>query len=496
MSFIQVEHLTFAYDGSYDNVFEDVSFRVDTDWRLGFIGRNGKGKTTFLRLLTGEYPYGGRVSASVGFEYFPYAVPDKTLLTLHALQEVDPALEEWRLCRELHGLEADEELLYRPFETLSNGEQTKALLAALFLRENRFLLIDEPTNHLDRGAREAIGRYLSSKKGFILVSHDRKLLDCCADHILSINRNSIEIQKGNFSSWYENRQRREQFEQTRNIQLKREIQSLQKAAQRTKGWSDEVEKSKKGNADASAFLDRGYIGHQAAKMMKRSKAIAQRRQAAIEEKAGLLRDVEETEQLKISPLRHPRQLLVEGRDIAIRYGGREVFSGLSFEIRQGDRLCLAGKNGCGKSSLLKLLLGEPVDYSGELQRASGLKISYVPQDTSFLKGSLSYFIEARGLEESLFKAILRKLDFSREQFGKDLSDYSEGQKKKALIAASLCERAHLYIWDEPLNFVDIFSRVQVEELLQTCGPTLVFVEHDETFQEKIATSLLEFSPRG
>ncbi|HDF3508891.1 TPA: ABC-F family ATP-binding cassette domain-containing protein, partial [Staphylococcus aureus] len=117
--------------------------------------------------------------------------------------------------------------------------------------------------------------------------------------------------------------------------------------------------------------------------------------------------------------------------------------------------------------------------------------SYVQQDTSHLKGMLADFIEENEIDESLFKAILRKLDFDRVQFEKDISHYSGGQKKKLLIAKSLCEKAHLYIWDEPLNFIDIYSRMQIEELIQTFNPTMVFVEHDQTFQETISTKIIK-----
>ena len=204
MSMIRVEDLCFSYPSSYDPVFDHVSFQIDTDWKLGFIGRNGRGKTTFLNLLLGKYEYSGKIISSVEFDYFPYPVPDKSLLTEDVLQQVCPIAEEWELMRELSLLDVNTEVLWRPFETLSNGEQTKTLLAALFLNQGHFLLIDEPTNHLDAAAREKVSRYLKKKKGFILVSHDRRFLDGCVDHILSLNRSTIDVQSGNFSSWMEN----------------------------------------------------------------------------------------------------------------------------------------------------------------------------------------------------------------------------------------------------------------------------------------------------
>ena len=246
MSLINIQNLTFSYDGSYDNIFENVSFQLDTDWKLGFTGRNGRGKTTFLNLLLGKYSYSGKISASVSFEYFPYKVEDKTAVTIDIVEQIYPDYQYWQIAKELNLLDVSEEVLYRPFNTLSNGEQTKVLLAVLFLKENSFLLIDEPTNHLDMQAREIVSRYLNSKKGFILVSHDRAFLDGCVDHILSINKTNIEIQQGNFSSWLANKEMQDNFELAENAKLKKEIRRLTETAQEKARWSDVADRRKVG----------------------------------------------------------------------------------------------------------------------------------------------------------------------------------------------------------------------------------------------------------
>lgn len=490
MSQINVSNLTFAYEGSYDNIFEQVSFQIDTDWKLGFTGRNGRGKTTFLNLLRGKYAYQGQISASVEFEYFPFEVSDKTRATEELVGQIHPDCEQWELLRELSLLRVDEEILNRPFGTLSNGEQTKVLLAALFLKENSFLLIDEPTNHLDADARRLVGDYLKSKKGFILVSHDRAFLDRCVDHILSINKTNIEIQKGNFSSWWANKQMQDSFELAENDRLKQDIKRLSAAAKRTADWSDRVEKTKFGKQASGLKPDKGYVGHQAAKMMKRSKTIEERRTASVEEKSRLLKNIESAESLKLSPLPYHTNKLISLDKVSVFYGDKKVCGPVSFTIEQGDRIALCGRNGSGKTSLLKLIRGENITFTGNFSAGSSLVASYVSQDTSFLRGSLSDFAEKQEIEESLFKAILRKLDFTREQFEKDMQDFSGGQKKKVLLAKSLCEKAHIYLWDEPLNFIDVFSRMQVEELLLSYSPTLLFVEHDAAFTEKIATKII------
>lgn len=491
MSLINVTNLTFGYDGSYDNIFENVSFQLDTDWKLGFTGRNGRGKTTFLNLLTGKYEYRGTISAQVNFEYFPFTVTNPEEYTIDVIETVYPDYLQWQVMRELSLLQVAEEVLYRPFATLSHGEQTKVLLATLFLKENSFLLIDEPTNHLDMQARKLVSNYLRTKHGFILVSHDRAFLDNCIDHILSINKTNIEIQKGNFSSWWENKRLQDNFELAENEKLRKDITRLSAAAKRTAGWSDNVETTKFGTRNSGIKPDKGYIGHKSAKMMKRSKAIEARQQAAIEDKSRLLKNIESSERLKISQLNFHADRFVEFSNVAVFYGEKTACENVSFTIERGDRLALCGKNGSGKSSLIKLICGADLTYTGTFSKASQLKISYVSQDTAHLSGSLSDYAAANNIDESLFKAILRKLDFSRVQFEKDMSDFSGGQKKKVLIARSLCEQAHLHIWDEPLNFIDVISRMQIEALLLEYAPTILFVEHDTAFCNNIATKTVE-----
>ncbi|MDQ0195280.1 Lsa family ABC-F type ribosomal protection protein [Paenibacillus wynnii] len=491
MSLINVTNLTYAYDGSYDNIFENVSFQMDTDWKLGFTGRNGRGKTTFLNLLLGKYEYSGNISAKVSFEYFPFHIENKEYNTLDVINQIYPDYIHWELVRELSLLKVSEDVLYRSFNSLSNGEQTKVLLAALFLKENSFLLIDEPTNHLDMEARKLVSQYLNSKSGFILVSHDRSFLDNCVDHILSINKTNIEIQKGDFSSWWENKTRQDNFELAEDEKLRRDISRLSSSAKRTGNWSHEVEKTKNGTRNSGSKVDKGYIGHKAAKMMKRSKAIEQRQQSAIDEKSKLLKNIESSDSLKISQLAYHKNQLVELDEVSIFYAEKRVCEDLSFSIEQGDRIALSGRNGSGKSSIIKLICGEEINFTGTLSKDSQLEISYVSQDTSHLQGNLSDFAADNGIDESLFKSILRKLDFSRVQFEKDISTFSGGQKKKVLIAKSLSEKVHLHIWDEPLNFIDIISRMQIEELLLEYSPTILFVEHDKEFCKNVATKTIE-----
>lgn len=491
MSLIEVTNLTFAYDGSYENIFENISFQIDTNWRLGFTGRNGRGKTTFLNLLLGKYEYRGSISAPVAFSYFPFPVTDTGALAIQAVEEMDG--EYWKVAREMAKLQLSDEVLYRPYNTLSNGEQTKLQLAVLFSRENHFLLIDEPTNHLDIRGRELVSRYLSGKKGFILVSHDRAFLDGCVDHILSINKADIQVCRGNFSTWWENKRQRDEFERAENEKLRKEISRLEESAREKADWSDTAERRKLRTGPMDVDNVKGWRplqGAKAKKSMARAKAIERRQTAAIAEKQGLLKNIERSDTLKIFQTPFHTERMVELKDVSIAYGETPVCEHMGFTVRRGDRIALQGANGSGKSSILKLICGENIPYTGEFWRGNGLKISYVSQDTSGLRGRLTDFARDCGIDESLFLAMLSKLDVPKAQMEKDMASLSAGQKKKVLLAKSICEPAHLHIWDEPMNYIDVISRMQLEDLLIRFQPTILFVEHDKAFCENVATRIV------
>lgn len=491
MSQITIQNLHFTYDGDHTPVFQELNLQLDTSWKLGLVGRNGRGKTTLLRLLAGELEGRGSIRLSQGSRYWPKPVDDSSRRTLDVLLEHVAPEEAWRLNWELSKMGLGEEVLDRPFYTLSGGEQTRALLASLFLAEGAYHMIDEPTNHLDGPGRELVAKYLRNlDQGFLLVSHDRAFLDGCVDHILSLNQTGPELVRGNFSSWFRDKEDRDRGELAQNEKLKGEIKRLERAARRTSAWSDKIEQTKYGALNSGLKVDRGFIGHKSAKMMKRAKNLEGRQQKAIQEKAGLLKNVEWADSLKLSSQHYYSDRFLEGRELAISYPGTTGKS-ISFTLCQGERLCLDGGNGSGKTSLLRLLVGDEVPHSGTLFRASGLKISYVPQKADHLQGSLLSWAERQSIELTRFLTVLRKMDFSREQFERDMREYSAGQQKKVLLASSLCQSAHLYVWDEPLNYIDTYSRIQIENLIKTFLPTMIFVEHDRTFRDSIATKSVE-----
>ena len=224
--------------------------------------------------------------------------------------------------------------------------------------------------------------------------------------------------------------------------------------------------------------------------MKKSKVMEQRIDRAIDEKTNLLRNVDRNDKLKLIPLTSNKNPLVLINNLQVKYNDKTIFNPISFEVNNGDRVAIIGKNGIGKTSILKLILGEKIQYNGEFKVANDLKISYVSQNTDYLKGNLKSFAQENKIDESIFKAMLVKMGLSKNDFDTNIQDMSEGQKKKVLIAKSISEQANIYIWDEPLNYIDILTREQIEDTILNYNPTIIFVEHDERFIEKIATKII------
>ena len=482
MPLINIKDLTFGYDGSELNVFTDVSVAIDTEWRLALAGRNGRGKTTFLKILRGELPYSGTVTGVPQTVVFP---SDERL-----------DVEEWRVRKELNLLGADPDIIWRPMETLSGGERTKLMLAELFSSDGIYPMIDEPTNHLDRQGREVVAEYLASKNGFILISHDVSFLDRCTDHTLVITKTGVELTSSTFSVWWENNEQRMAGEKVRNDQLKKEMSSIETAMKKNAQWSNKAESYKnRANAPSKVAQNhwtRAYEGAKAKKLMSLSKNLEQRNERKLEEKKSLLKDLEKTETLKIQGTEHHNRTPVILKNVTLERYGDVVTTGIDLTVSRGDKISVEGPNGCGKSTLLKYLIGmgedDGITASGDIYIAPGLKISYVGQDTSSLKGSLYDICVDRGADKTQFSTVLVKMGFKKEMLYRDVSALSLGQKKFVMIALSLCESADLYIWDEPLNYIDVYMRKEIERLVKENDITLLFVEHDRSFAEAVATS--------
>ena len=359
MSLIEIRNLTFAYPGSFDNVFEGLNLRLDTSWRLGLVGRNGRGKTTLLRLLLGEYEYSGAISAPAELAYFPPRVAHPEADTRAVLEELAPGLEEWRLLRELAALEVDEGVLDRPFSTLSGGEQVKALLSVLFLREGAFPLLDEPTNHLDLHATEWLEEYLDRYKGTVLaISHDRWFLDRVVKRIIEIHDGKAEFYSGNYSFYVVEKEQRYQERLRQYEKEQAKIEQLEKAAEQLRIW---------------AYSGNDKIFKRAQSMEKRIERIRTTDKPTRERRLDI--------KFGESQFRGDEVLTI--KELKKSFDGRVLFDHVNLEVIGGERIALLGDNGTGKSTLLKILLGEEAPDSGKLRMGPTVKIGYLPQIIHF-----------------------------------------------------------------------------------------------------------------
>ena len=484
MARIEISNLSFAYDDG-TVIFDNLTLSLDTTWKLGLIGRNGRGKTTLLKILSGSLKAKGAISLPGPSVYYPPEIEDPEKSALDAALASYPEAAQWRFRKEASLIGLPEEALERSLSSLSGGERARVLLAGLFAGgENSIALIDEPTTHLDLKGHEIARSYLASKKGFVLASHDRALLDACADHVLSINRASVTLEAGNYSSWLENRKRREKFELGEREKLKTEIARLKEDNLREASWAKKSE-SQKFNMGK---CDRGWITHIAAKVAKKAKSAQKKAEKALSAKEGLVksRDDEKQGKLSMAPLASRSKILAEGRGLALGYGDEAILRDLDFVIHRGEIVALSGPNGSGKTLLMKALSKEIAPLSGTLHLAPDLVVSAVPQIPAYDFPSISRLARSLGLEESLAKAVLSHLGFEPDRLGALMSEMSTGQLKKIALALSFCQSASLYLWDEPLSHIDIIARGLVEDAVLSHRPSMVVVEHDQAFVEKVA----------
>ncbi len=503
-----------------NNVLDGLSFTVTEGERVAILGKNGSGKTTLFRILTGELDYdegnvtlapGKRIGLISQIPVYPegWTTEDVLRTAQKALnnaelrmREIETQLEhstESELLlkeydrlqsdferlggyeadaernRVANGLEITQDMRSRLFDNLSGGEKTRVNLARLILEDTDILLLDEPTNHLDLQATEWLEEYISHFKGTVLaISHDRYFLDKVAQRCIEITDGKAEFYSGNYSFYTEERQRRfnEKMKQYEKDSAK--IAQLQKAAEQMHLW---------------AFMGNDKLHKRAFSMEKRIAKLKQTERPTIQKKLSV----------KFKEASFTGDEAVVMADVSKRFGAKQLFSGLDLEIVGGECVAILGKNGTGKTSLLRIMTGEMDADSGYTYLGPQVRCAYLPQIVTFSNDSRSaldtMLYDCRCTPQQA-RDRLAAFGFQGERVMTPVGVLSGGERSRLKLCMLMGSDINLLILDEPTNHLDIASREWMEDALSDYEQTLVFVSHDRYFIDKFATRILFFNEDG
>ena len=492
-------------------ILNGLTFQVDTGEHVGLLGHNGAGKTTLFRILTGELDYDeGEVALAPGrriglISQIPFYPPDYTvervLATafdrLKAMEEEmaqltrrmesgedDPALlrrydslsaafeagggydTATALNKVCNGLGIPRAMREQLFDQLSGGEKTRVNLARLILEDTDILLLDEPTNHLDLHATEWLEDYLDRFRGTVLaISHDRWFLDRVVSRIVELEDGRAEFYSGNYSFFVVEKQRRyeEKLKQYEKEQAK--LEQLQQAADKLHLWA--------------------YMGND--KLHKRA--------FSIEKRMEKLKTTDKPRREKAMTAQFGQREF-KGDEVAVIHGlskgfdGRTLFSGVDLEVEGGERIALLGDNGTGKSTFLKILLGEEQADSGKVRFGPTVKIGYLPQIVEFShpeRSLVDTMLYETGCTTQAARDRLAAFRFRGEDVFKPVSALSGGERSRLRLCILMDEKINLLVLDEPTNHLDIASREWIEGAVEAYDGALLFVSHDRYFIDRFAT---------
>ena len=274
----------------------------------------------------------------------------------------------------------------------------------------------------------------------------------------------------------------EKKELEKNENLKREIKKKTESFREKYDWSFKAEKEK--STSTAAVVDKGYIGARAASLMKKAKNLEKRLLKDIDDKKSLVENFEKNYEIKFFQSNTKAQVFLKIDKLNISFEGKNIVENFSLDVLKGERIALIGPNGCGKSSVIKKII--------ENFYSSQIKISYIEQEIFYENEILKDYLLKQNIDLSEFGRFLASFDMRGEVLYRNLLEFSQGEKRKIALALSIYSKADFYIWDEPLNFLDLDLIEKLEEAILRDKPTMIFVEHDRNFVEKVATKIIKF----
>ena len=506
----------------YSNVFENISFSVNLGDVVGLVGRNGCGKSTLLKIIAGKGDCVGNINiaknTSIG--YLEQASPDlnderrveeifrepftellkrQKIIDDMAMKmaevdgvELNKLVDKYsdmlnRFIEDggyevdntinyvVNGLKISKEIRESSYNALSGGEKTLVHFARILLSNPTLLLLDEPTNHLDIERIEWLQGYIQRFKGaVVVVSHDRYFLDKVANIVIDIEDCGARY-VGNYSHFVKEKEEKDmrQFEEYKNEQKK--IAEIKKAVERLYEWGMKADNPS---------------------MFRRAKAI-QKRIDAMEENATARPQSRKELRLNVKNTNRGGEEVIKVKNLNIKYGDREILNDVSIDIYQGEKLALIGKNGTGKTSFIKSILGE-VECFGDVKIGGSVNIGYLPQLLTFdndKESLLSYVSNNTMLKEESARRLLAKFDFYKDDVERSVGSLSGGEKIRLKLACMLEKDVNTLIFDEPTNHIDVYTREVLEDVLKEFKGTILFVSHDRYFINNIATGIIELNDK-
>lgn len=509
---VNCENLSLSFGA--ETVLENVSFALNEGDKLGIIGVNGAGKSSLFAMITGKYqPTSGEVFISKGktvgileqnIEYdSSRTILDEAINTFSDLLETEKELENLRMISEQTGSEADakryadcqesftsgggyefrgrcrgilkklslpEALWDKPVSSLSGGQKTRLSLACLLLRDPDIILLDEPTNHLDTDALFWLESYLkASRKTILVISHDRYFLDSVVNRILEIENKKSRIWNGNYTGYVNQKAIDREIQERHYVNQQREIKRIE-----------------------------AYIGQQRRWNRERNIIAAESRQKLLDKMERVERPEALPDRIRMTfdSSGESGNDVMSVRGLAKSYPGKALFDSVSFEVKKHDRLFICGKNGCGKSTLIKILAGRISPDKGFASLGYNVKIGYYDQENQDLHPNNTVIDELWNayptMTETTVRNALALFLFRGDDISKKVSVLSGGEKARLTLARLMLSKMNLLILDEPTNHLDINSREVLENALSGFDGTIIAVSHDRYFINKLATRILDF----